>query len=164
MTDRERFVAQAQAWVGKNTEDGSHKEIIDIYNGHLPLARGYQVKYTDAWCATFVSACAIQTGLTEIIPTECGCQKMIGLLKKIKSWDEHDNRVPAPGEIIFYDWEDLGIGNNRGHSDHVGIVEKVEDGIITVIEGNYKNAVGRRQIKVNGRYIRGFGVPKFRDE
>ena len=53
------IVAQAQTWLGCKESDGSHKKIIDVYNSHKPLARGYAVKYTDAWCATFVSACAI---------------------------------------------------------------------------------------------------------
>ena len=63
-------LAQAREWIGRNEADGTHKGIIDVYNGHTPLARGYRVKYTDAWCATFVSAVAIKCGLTEIIPTE----------------------------------------------------------------------------------------------
>ena len=48
-----------------------------------------------------------------------------------------------------------------GNGDHVGIVEKVEDGAITVIEGNYSNSVKRRTIQVNDKYIRGYGVPKY---
>ena len=58
-----KVVAQARAWIGLNEADGSHKEIIDLYNSHKPLARGYKVKYTDAWCATTVSAMAIKCGM-----------------------------------------------------------------------------------------------------
>ena len=155
------FVKQAAAWLGCKESNGSHKGIIDVYNAHKPLARGYKVKYTDEWCATFVSAVAIKLGYTDIIPTECGCQKMIELLKAIGSWAEDENRAPNPGDIIFYDWEDDGDGDNRGNSDHVGIVESVSGNIITVIEGNYNESVARRTIKVNARYIRGYGVPKF---
>ena len=57
---RELVVSTARAWLGKIERDGSHREIIDLYNAHKPLARGYAVKYTDAWCATFVSAVAIK--------------------------------------------------------------------------------------------------------
>ena len=154
-------VRQAQAWLGKKESDGSHKEIIDVYNSHKPLARGYAVKYTDAWCSTFVSAVAVKLGYTNIIPTECGCEKHIQLFKNIGAWVEDENRTPKAGDIIFYDWEDNGSGDNKGSSDHVGIVEKVEGNTITVIEGNINNAVGRRNIQVNGRYIRGYGVPKY---
>ena len=78
-----KVVAGAQAWLGRKESDGSHREIIDIYNAHKPLARGYKVTYTDAWCATFVSAVAIKLGYTDIIPTECGCPKMIELFKNL---------------------------------------------------------------------------------
>ena len=156
-----KVVEQAKAWLGLKESDGSHKSIIDIYNAHKPLARGYAVKYTDAWCATFVSAVAIKLGYTDIIPTECSCTKMIELLKGIGSWVENDAYVPKPGDIMFYDWDDSGKGDNTGSSDHVGIVEKVTGDTITVIEGNYSNSVKRRTIKVNGKTIRGYGVPKY---
>ena len=155
------IIAQAKAWLGCKESDGSHKKIIDIYNNHRPLARGYKVKYTDAWCATFVSACAIKCGYTDIIPTECGCDEMIKLFKKLNSWVENDSYIPKPGDIIFYDWQDNGIGDNIGAADHVGIVENVINNVIVVIEGNKNNAVERREIQINGRYIRGFGVPKY---
>ena len=95
------------------------------------------------------------------MPTECGCPKMIDLYKKLGTWIERDDYVPSPGDVIFYDWDDSGKGENTGEPEHVGIVEKVNGSLITIIEGNYKNAVGRRVLAVNGRYIRGFGVPKF---
>ena len=155
------IIAQAKAWLGCKESDGSHKKIIDTYNNHKPLARGYKVKYTDAWCATFVSACAIKCGYTDIIPTECGCDEMIKLFKKLNSWVENDSYIPKPGDIIFYDWQDNGIGDNIGAADHVGIVENVINNVIVVIEGNKNNAVERREIQINGRYIRGFGIPKY---
>ena len=155
------IIAQAKAWLGCKESDGSHKKIIDIYNNHRPLARGYKVKHTDAWCATFVSACAIKCGYTDMIPTECGCDEMIKLFKKLNSWVENDSYIPKPGDIIFYDWQDNGIGDNIGAADHVGIVENVINNVIVVIEGNKNNAVERREIQINGRYIRGFGVPKY---
>jgi hypothetical protein len=52
-------------------------------------------------------------------------------------------------------------GDNTGWPDHVGIVEKVSGKTITVIEGNKSNAVGRRTLQVGGKYIRGYGVPKY---
>ena len=155
------IIEQAKSWLGCKESDGTHKKIIDVYNNHKPLARGYKVKYTDAWCATFVSACAIKCGFTDIIPTECGCSPMIQLFKNIGSWVENDAYIPKSGDIIFYDWQDSGIGDNTGVPDHVGIVEKVSGSTITVIEGNKNNAVERRNIQVNGKFIRGYGVPKY---
>lgn len=157
-------VEQAKKWLGCKESDGSHKKIIDTYNSHKPLARGYKVTYTDAWCATFVSAVAIKLGYTDIIPTECSCTQMIELFKKLGAWDENDSRKPYPGDIIFYDWDDSGKGENTGSPEHVGIVEKVFCNTVTVIEGNYDNAVKRRNLSVNGKYIRGYGVPKYDSE
>ena len=158
---RQKVVNQAKSWIGCKESDGSHRKIIDLYNSHKPLARSYAVKYTDAWCATFVSATSIACGYTDIMPTECGCGKMIELYQKLGRWEENDAYKPEPGDVIFYDWDDNGVGDNKGASDHVGIVEKVVGTTITVIEGNCSNSVKRREIQVNSRYIRGYGLPAF---
>ena len=86
---------------------------------------------------------------------------MIELFQKIGCWQENESVTPASGWIIFYDWQDSGVGDNKGSSEHVGIVEKVSEGVITVIEGNKNDSVARRTLKVNGKYIRGYGVPNF---
>lgn len=158
---REDIVKQAEKWIGYKEANGTHKKIIDLYNSYKPLARGYKVKYTDAWCSTFVSAVAIAANATSIIPTECGCQEQIKRFVSIGSWMETDSYIPKPGDVIFYDWNDSGSGDNKGYADHVGIVQKVVSGVIYVIEGNYNNAVGIRKIKVNAKTIRGYGVPKY---
>ena len=158
----EKLVEQAKSWLGCKESDGSNEEIIDTYNGHEPVARGLKLGYKDPWCAAFVSACAIKTGMTDIIPTECGCGTMVKLFKKLGAWDENDGRIPNVGDIIFFDWDDSGYGDNDGSPGHVGIVEKVSGTKITVIDGNNKNdAVERRTVQINGRFIRGYGVPKY---
>lgn len=155
------ILKQAEAWLGKNEYDGSHKEIIDIYNNHRPLARGYKVKYTDSWCATFVSAVAIECGATDIIPLECSCGKMITLAQNKGIWVEDDSYAPKPADIILYDWDDSGKGDDTGWPEHIGYVVSVNNGIIKVIEGNLNNKVAYREIAVNGRYIRGYICPKY---
>lgn len=163
--DRNVIVTQARAWIGRREVDGSHREIIDIYNAHKPLARGYAVQYTDSWCAAFVSAVAIKCGYTSIIPTECGCPEMIEKFKQLGEWVEDDNYTPAPGDVIFFDWQDTGSGDDRGTADHVGIVEKVSSsGEISTIEGNKADSVSRRKIAVGARYIRGYGVPRYTEK
>lgn len=164
MASANDIVNQARAWLGKNEVDGSFKEIIDVYNSHKPLARGYAVKYTDEWCSTFASAVSIKCGATSIFPTECGCEKHIELFKALDSWIEDESITPKAGDVIFYDWDDNGIGDNKGYADHVGIIESVLNGVITLIEGNNSSAVRRRTIAVNGRFIRGYGRPKYTGE
>lgn len=158
---RQKVVDTAVSYLGCKESDGSHKKIIDIYNGHKPLARGYAVKYTDAWCATYVSAIAILCGITDIMPTECGCGEMIKLYQKLGRWQENDAYTPQAGDVILYDWQDSGSGDNTGSPDHVGIVVSVSGSSIKVIEGNKSNAVGYRTLAVNGRYIRGYGLPNY---
>ena len=161
---RQVIVDKIKSWIGCKEGDATHKHIIDTYNNHKPLAQGYKVKYTDAWCATTVSAAAIEVGYTDIIPTECSCPRMIKLLQQKGIWQENDAYVPKKGDIIFYDWQDSGVGDNVGNPDHVGIVEKCEGNIIVVIEGNKNDGVERRSIQVNGKNIRGYGVPKYDSE
>ena len=134
---------------------------MDVYNSHRPLARGYALKYTDAWCAGFVSAVAIKLGLTDIMPTEVGVWNMIELYRKLGRWQESDSYVPKPGDVIMYAWSDNGVGDCTSGASHVGIVVACDGKTITVIEGNKANAVGYREIAVNGRYIRGFGLPDY---
>ena len=158
---RQAMVARARKYIGCKESNGTHKQIIDIYNEHKPLARGYAVKYTDAWCATYGSAIAILEGHTDIIPTECGCDAQIKLWQAKGRWQENDAYVPQPGDYVYYDWQDSGAGDNKGNSDHVGIVESCDGKTIIVIEGNKNDAVGERTLAVNGRYIRGFGLPDY---
>ena len=166
---RQKYVNILYSWYKKGLKEsnGSHMQIINIYNACTPLPRGYKVKSTDSWCATTVSAAAIkaekETGVkfTSIIPKECSCPRQIELFKKLGEWEENDAYVPTVGDIIYYDWQDNGKGDNKGVPDHVGVVYSVSAKRITLIEGNKSRAMGLRTISVNGKYIRGFGRPKY---
>ena len=162
-TTRTKIVAAAQSWLGCRESDGSFKVIIDTYNNDKPLPRGYKVRYTDEWCATFISALGIKCGAKDIILKECSCNKLIELHQANGTWVENDAYVPAPGDIIMYDWDDKKdqSTDNKNRADHVGIVEKVVGTTITIIEGNKGEAVARRTLQVNGRYIRGYIVPNY---
>ena len=138
---RKEFVAQMQSWVGLKESNGSHKKIIDIYNTIKPLPRGYKLRYTDEWCAGTVSAAAKACNALDIIPAECSCSRMIELAKAMGIWIEADDYVPAPGDIMLFDWDDTGKGDNKNSPDHIGVV-----------------------VKVSGKYIRGYIVPKFNAE
>lgn len=155
------LVKAAEEWLHRAEDDGSHRDIIDLYNGHTPLAQGYAVQYTDDWCSTYASAVAIQCGLTEIIPTECGCERHIGRFMDLDSWVEDDSYFPLPGDYIFYCWTDNGLGDCTGWSSHVGIVTGTFGPWIRVIEGNYRDQVTYRYIWVDSKGIRGYGVPQY---
>ena len=159
---REAIVSEAISHIGVKEGTVLHHKIIDRYNSRKPLPRRYAVKYTDPWCATFISYLAIVMGYTDIIPVECGCPQMITLAKQMGIWVEDDSYVPKLGDIVLYDWQDSGSGDNTGTADHIGIVEKVVGSTETIIEGNYQDSVKRRELAVNGRYIRGYIVPKYK--
>lgn len=160
MTEKEirsKVVEIAKGWLGCKESDGSHKKIIDTYNACKPLPRSYAVKYTDAWCATFASAVGIKAELTDIIPRECSCNQFIQLAKNMGIWVENDTYTPSAGDMILYDWDDNGVGDNTGSADHIGIVVSVSGGVIKVIEGNKSNAVGYRELAVNGKELNDAG-------
>lgn len=158
---RALFVNTAKSYLGYSESSGKHRQIIDLYNSKSPLPRNYKVTYTDAWCATFVSACAIKCGMANIIPRECSCYYQVEQFQRMERWQENDGYIPKPGDIIYYDWQDNGVGDNTGVPDHVGIVEYVSEGSVCVIEGNKNDSVERRYITVNARNIRGYGLPNF---
>ena len=164
MYDRQVIVNKIMSWIGAKEGDTVHKHIIDTYNAYKPLPQGYKVKYTDAWCATTVSAAAIEVGYDKIIPIECSCKRMIDKAKSMGIWQENDAYVPKKGDIILYDWNDTGVGDNTGVPDHVGLVATdVSGNQFQVCEGNKSDAVGLRTFTVNARYIRGYIIPKYND-
>lgn len=159
---RLHVVQQAESWLGCSEEDGSHQQIIDLYNSHEPLAQGYEVTYTDNWCATFGSAVAIELDLTDIVPTECGCERQTELWKDAGRWEENDNYMPLPGDYIYYAWDEgFDFGDCTGWSDHVGIVVGTSGPFIKVIEGNKDDQVTYRIILRGDWQIRGFGLPDY---
>ena len=158
---RNKVVSTAKAWHGRKESNGSHKEIIDVYNSQRPLPRSYSVKYNDAWCATYVSAVAVKLGLTGIIFPECSCYYMVEHFKSAGRWVENDAHKPQPGDIVMYDWDDTGSGDNTGTPDHVGIVCSVSGNTMQIIEGNISNSVDYRTLAVNARYIRGYCCPDY---
>jgi hypothetical protein len=143
-----------------------HKEILKIFNDSGLCSR-YKMTVNDPWCATTASAAYIKAGLAgqgkgKIFPcVECSCSRMIQLAKDAGIWQENDGYKPKVADLILYDWDDSGIGDNTGAPEHVGIVAAVDGNTIKVFEGNKDNACGYRTLTVNGRYIRGYITPNF---
>ena len=88
---------------------------------------------------------------------------MISLYRShaVSRWEEDESITPQPGDVVFYDWQDSGSGDDRGAADHVGIVSSVSGRVLKVIEGNFSNSVKERTLEVNGKYLRGFGLPAY---
>ena len=160
-TQRLELLNRADAYLAAGEGSDDHHSIIDTYNAHEPLPQGYEVQYGDDWCATFVSFCAMEANMTDIIPAECGCQRQIGLWKELGRWEENDTYLPNPGDIIYYDWDVRTLGDSTGWADHVGIVVGTHGPFIKVIEGNKDDAVGYRYIIRWDPRIRGYGLPEY---
>lgn len=115
------------------------------------------------WCACFVSWCADQCGYIEngIIPKYAGCVNGVNWFKQRNQWA--DNSIePTPGMIIFFDWDNKGSsGPQDGLSDHTGIVERVENGIVYTVEGNTSDSCAERHYSVGYYEILGYGIPAY---
>lgn len=153
----------ARGWLGYSEQNGKFKEILNVYNSHKPLARGYAIKENDEWCDAFVSACAIKAGAVSIIGTEVGVQKHVDIFKSKGIWIEDGSTKPRVGDIIVFNWDDNTQAND-GYADHIGFVEQVTGNTIICIEGNKERSVSRRTINVGWGYIRGYARPKYKAE
>lgn len=160
---RRKVISTAELWQGYREADGSHREIIDYYNSFDPSPRGYKVSYEDNWCATFVSAVALEAKMTDLIPMECSCEEQINRFRELGTWREDECYLPEPGDIIYYVWDEWRRGNCTAWANHVGIVTETFGPVIKVIEGNKDDAVGYRYILLNDIRIRGYGLPDYKD-
>ena len=163
MTSRSKIVQVAKSYIGVCGGSSAHADILHWFNTVKP--DGYTAKKSDAWCAEFVSACAIQAfgkkTAVKYFPLSCACTVIIRKAKDKNIWVESDKYIPDAGDWILYDWQDSGKGDNKGGPDHVGLVEYYKAGYIHVIEGNYGNKVKRRKLRIDGKYIRGFVTPDY---
>ena len=115
------------------------------------------------WCACFVSWCANECGYIDsgVIPKFAGCANGVQWFKDRGQWQD-GSFEPSAGQIIFFDWDNKGSsGPQDGQSDHVGIVEKCENGIVYTIEGNSGDSCRQNQYPVGYYEILGYGIPAF---
>lgn len=133
----------ASLFIGVKQGSTKHKLIVNRYNDIKPLPRGYKVKYSDAWCATFTSFILVSCGCKRKV-YECSVERM---RKKCNRYLISDNIKGKTNDLIFYDW------NNDTWCDHVGIIYKVDSKNYYVIEGNKDKRVGTRTISKKSKYI-----------
>lgn len=139
----------AKQYIGIKEGSKQHKALVDYYNSNIkPLPRSYRVKYTDSWCAVFVSVILDKCKAISA-PYECSCAKMLQLAKQKKQI----TATPDIDHIIFYDW------GNDGSVNHVGIISGIGHTHYYVIEGNYSNSVKVRTIRKDSKEIEGFCYP-----
>ena len=162
VTDQKnRVIRAASNLVGTSTGSAAHQRMVADYNSVKPLPVGYAVKNTDDWCDVFVTVVFQREGLSYLVGRECGVERHIQIFKKLGIWNEDGTTTPQSGDIITFNW-DKDTQQNDGWADHIGIVERVENGWIHTIEGNSSNGVVRRNTyRVGHGNIRGFARPHY---
>ena len=158
---RDRVLAAAAAMVGVKGGSAEHQRLVNDYNSIRPLPVGYAVKNTDDWCDIFTTVIFQREGLSDLIGRECGVERHIHIFQRLGIWNEDGNLTPSAGDIITFNW-DKDTQQNDGWADHIGIVEKVENGIIHTIEGNSNNVVKRNTYRIGHGNIRGFASPRYK--
>ena len=158
---RDRVLAAAAAMVGVRGGSAEHQRLVNDYNSVRPLPVGYAVKNTDDWCDIFTTVIFQREGLSDLIGRECGVERHIHIFQRLGIWNEDGNSTPSAGDIITFNW-DKDTQQNDGWAAHIGIVEKVENGIIHTIEGNSNNVVKRNTYRIGHGNIRGFATPRYK--
>jgi hypothetical protein len=106
---------------------------------------------TTPWCAAFAINILKDAGIldTSGLKNPNYCPEIVRWAKEKGIWMERGS-TPKPGDAILFDW------GADGTSDHIGIVEKVEGGKITTIEGNSSDSVKRNTYEVGSSKIMGY--------
>ena len=147
---------------GRAFTAGGNQAIVEVAltqlgnQGGQPYWSWYGFNSRVEWCACFVSWCADQCGYIEsgLVPKFAGCVDGANWFKSNGKW-QNRTYEPKAGDIIFFDWE------GDGTTDHVGIVEKCENGTVYTVEGNSGDACKQRQYAVGSSNIYGYGIPAY---
>ena len=147
---------------GRAFTAGGNQAIVEVAltqlgnQGGQPYWSWYGFNSRVEWCACFVSWCADQCGYIEsgLVPKFAGCVDGANWFKSNGKWQDRTYE-PKVGDIIFFDWE------GDGTTDHVGIIEKCENGIVYTVEGNSGDACKQRQYAVGSSNIYGYGIPAY---
>ena len=147
---------------GRAFTSGGNQAIVEVAltqlgnEGGQPYWSWYGFDGRVEWCACFVAWCADQCGYLDsgIVPKFAGCVDGANWFKGNGQWQDR-NYEPTAGTIIFFDWE------NDGETDHVGIVEKCENGVVYTVEGNSGDACRQNQYSVGSSSIYGYGIPAY---
>ena len=147
---------------GRAFTSGGNQAIVEVAltqlgnEGGQPYWSWYGFEGRVEWCACFASWCADQCGYLEsgIIPKFSLCSDGVNWFKGKGQWQDK-NYEPQAGDLIFFDW------GNDGSIDHVGIVEKCENGTVYTVEGNSGDACKQRSYPVGSGSIYGYGCPNY---
>mgnify|MGYP000757303518 FL=1 len=152
-----RYYPYGRAFTG-----GGNQAIVEVAltqlgnEGGQPYWSWYGFEGRVEWCACFVSWCANECGYidTGVIPKFAGCVLGSQWFKDRGQWQD-GSFEPSAGQIIFFDWE------GDGETDHVGIVECVENGTVYTVEGNSGDTCRQNSYAIGSSVIYGYGIPAY---
>ena len=152
-----RYYPYGRAFTG-----GGNQAIVEVAltqlgnEGGQPYWSWYGFEGRVEWCACFVSWCANECGYidTGVIPKFAGCVLGSQWFKDRGQWQD-GSFEPSAGHIIFFDWE------GDGETDHVGIVECVENGTVYTVEGNSGDTCRQNSYAIGSSVIYGYGIPAY---
>ena len=152
-----RYYPYGRAFTG-----GGNQAIVEVAltqlgnEGGQPYWSWYGFEGRVEWCACFVSWCANECGYidTGVIPKFAGCVLGSQWFMDRGQWQD-GSFEPSAGHIIFFDWEGDGV------TDHVGIVERVENGTVYTVEGNSGDTCRQNRYAIGSSVIYGYGIPAY---
>lgn len=147
-----------------NREDVIRENIVatarsELGNHASKYWKWWGVNYHMEWCCVFVSYIADANGIMDkYIPRFAGVSAGIRYFKSKNQFKLASKYTPKPGDIVFFDFP------SEYFVDHVGIVEKVENGKVYTIEGNANSDyVKRKEYELDSPYLYAYGVPDYKN-
>ena len=155
LNQREEIIAIAEKEIGYKEYQGNNNK--------------YGVWYglnNQPWCDIFVSWCAAQAGLQNIIPKNAYVPDRMAYYKKLNAFYKRGTYTPKPGDLVLFDF------SLNGTPDHIGFSYEVKGSTLTTIEGNTtKNGessngdgVYKKSRNINSSTILGYCVPAYEEE
>ena len=118
------------------------------------------------WCDIFVSWCANEAKVQELIPKSSYVPDRLTYYKKKNAFYKRGTYTPRPGDLALFDF------NSNGTPDHIGIVGKVQGSTLYTIEGNTSGSGGssngdgvyRKSRSLTSGGILGYCVPAYKED
>ena len=110
---------------------------------------------TTPWCAAFAMNLIKDYGLDDLkgLSNRNYCPTIESWARGKGKYGTPGKYTPKPGDAILFDWQ-----GGKGTPDHIGIVEKVENGKVYTIEGNSSDSVKRNVYSLNSNVIDGYVI------
>ena len=159
----EDVLAIAKTQIGYRESALNYNVEDDEIKGYTRYGAWYGSPYGD-WCAMFCSFCLNYAKVDrELMPIEASCPQWVADLKEDEIFFKPDAYDPKPGDLIFFDWDEINPETQR-KADHVGFVSELvydketnELKEIKTIEGNSGETVKINRYDPHDVHIMGYG-------